>query len=218
MKTLGLAFVLVALAAGCSKKAEDKPKEQAPARNVPSRDFSPGPLAGSDGERPERVRPPDRMQPPDRGDQQGRGGGGTWNDRRAEYDTDGDGQLSDEERETMKEARRAERDARREEMVAKYDADGDGQLSDAERAVMKTERVQGMVDRLDGDGDGKLTQAELEDGRGGGRRGRRGPPIDFATADTDHDGSLSADELGAAMPDRGPGGFRREPDPAGDVE
>jgi Ca2+-binding EF-hand superfamily protein len=205
-------LALAVLAAGCKKKSEQKPAAATPSRNVPDRDFRPGPLAGSDDdtERPDRVGPPMRRGGADR-----MGGGGPMSDRRAAFDTDGDGQLSDEEREAMRETRRAEKEERRAEMTAKFDKDGDGQLSEEERKPMKVERVQGMVTRLDADGDGKLSQAEFENGP---RGRRRGPPIDFATADTDKDGSLSADELVAAMPERRRDGDGDEPPAPGDVQ
>lgn len=60
--------------------------------------------------------------------------------RRAEmikkYDKDGDGKLSDEEREAMKK----DHAGRRAEMVKKYDKDGDGKLSDEERKAMMEDR------------------------------------------------------------------------------
>jgi Ca2+-binding EF-hand superfamily protein len=209
----GLLAVAAALyLSGCSKdrakpasdtSASQQAQSGAPERNQPRRNAGPGPLAG-------RHQPPmDRQRPPEGGPRGGQ-------DRRAQFDTDGDGQLSDEERTAMKESMQAEREARRAEQMAKFDTDGDGKFSDAERAVMRTERMQNMVTKLDADGDGKVSQAELEARRDGKRGGNR-PPMDFAAADTDHDGALSAEELGAAMPDRGDrGGFRRhdrdEPD------
>ena len=193
---LGLAAA--AAIAGCSKDSA-KPAagtsagSQAVAGSAngeePHRNGGPGPLAGRRGDRPDRDHGP--------GDDLG-GPGGGWADRRAQFDTDGDGQLSDDERAAMKASMQAEREQRRQDMIAKFDKDGDGQLSDDEKLAMKTERAQGMVTHLDSDGDGKVSQAEL-DAAGGGRHG---PPIDFAAADTDHDGALSAAELAAAMPDR----------------
>jgi hypothetical protein len=131
-------------------------------------------------------------------------------ERIAQFDANGDGQLDEAEREQMREARQAEREARRAEKLAEHDTNGDGQLDDAERQVMKQQRVQGMFDRLDANGDGKLDQSELpaRDGANEGRRRRGPPPIDFATADTNKDGVLSSEELGAAMPERGRRGRR----------
>ena len=224
-----IALVLAALA-GCKKSSESKPAaSDRPERDVPQRDFRAGPLAGTD--RPEREVPPPRREVPDRDPGAGApaepGAGpsvpGTrqgWKQRREEFDTDGDGSLSDDERAAMRDEMRAERDARRAERMAQFDSNGDGQLDENERAAMKAERVQGMVDRLDQDGDGKLTQAELDAARAGraGGRGGRGPGrgIDFATADSNGDGVLDADELGAAMPER----RRRDGDgpPPGDTQ
>jgi hypothetical protein len=145
------------LFAACGSSNDSKPttsSDQAPARNA----APPGPMA--------RQMPPDRNQPPDR--------------------------------------QMPSRDDRRQQMMQQFDKDGDGQLSDDERAAMKAARAQDMFQRLDADGDGKVTQAELDAAPGRGRR-----MIDLATADTDHDGALSAAELTAAMPDRhgGPGGW-----------
>jgi hypothetical protein len=53
-----------------------------------------------------------------------------------EFDKDGDGKLSPEERTAMQEARKAKMEERRKEMLAKYDADKDGKLSPEERAAM----------------------------------------------------------------------------------
>lgn len=72
-----------------------------------------------------------------------------------EFDTDGDGQLSREERQAARERRMAEggRGAERLKRIKeRFDADGDGVLSDEERQA-----------------------ARAEMGRDGGRRGRRGP-------------------------------------------
>jgi hypothetical protein len=168
-------------------QASGRADDEAPHRNV-----GPGPLGGR------RTAPPPRQGPPE--DRRG----GAWSDRRAEFDTDGDGQLSADEHAAMKDAMQAEREQRRADMMAKFDKDADGQISDEERTAMRAERVQGMVTHLDTDQDGKVSQAELEADHGGRRR-----PIDFAAADTDHDGALTAAELQAVMPDRGGrGGFR----------
>ena len=57
-------------------------------------------------------------------------------DMRAEaiklFDKDGDGKLSEEEEQAM-------REARRKMMMEKFDKDGDGELSEAERAEMRKE-------------------------------------------------------------------------------
>ncbi|MGA0845733.1 MAG: EF-hand domain-containing protein, partial [Luteolibacter sp.] len=51
-----------------------------------------------------------------------------------EFDADGDGQLSQEERKAAHEARIARMQARRAAVLEKFDADGDGELNEEERA------------------------------------------------------------------------------------
>jgi len=50
-----------------------------------------------------------------------------------QYDTDGDGTLSDTEKTAMEEARKAE-------FIKKFDTDGDGSLSDAEKEAAEAQR------------------------------------------------------------------------------
>ncbi|QBG48573.1 hypothetical protein EGM51_14610 [Verrucomicrobia bacterium S94] len=99
------------------------------------------------------------------------------------YDADGDGQLSETERETMRSemrqrgGQRGERGERPnfEEMLKKYDADGDGKLNETERETMRSEMRQrggqgrrgpggtaAMLKKYDTDGSGELSAAELE--------------------------------------------------------
>ncbi len=106
--------------------------------------------------------------------------------RLAEMDTDGDGEISDEERE----AARAKREA---EMKARLDTNKDGTVSDEERDAARKQRATTMHDRLDRDGDGKLTAAELADSPMG--------RMDI-NADTNGDGVITVDELDAAMKER----------------
>jgi Ca2+-binding EF-hand superfamily protein len=49
------------------------------------------------------------------------------------FDANHNGTIDPEEREAMK----AQREARRAEMLKKYDADGDGKLSDSEREALR---------------------------------------------------------------------------------
>jgi hypothetical protein len=76
------------------------------------------------------------------------------------YDTDGDGELSREER-------RAVRDAARDAFIAKYDTDGDGEISNEERDAVKAD----FIKRYDTDGDGALSKDELPWGGPGQRCG-----------------------------------------------
>lgn len=80
------------------------------------------------------------------------------------FDTDGDGVLSDSEREAAREARRAEREAHHQAMLAKYDADGDGALSEEERQAASEAEGIPMLGR-GGPRDGRGPE------EGGGRMG-----------------------------------------------
>jgi hypothetical protein len=102
-----------------------------------------------------------------------RAGGFNREEMMKQYDTDGDGQLSDEERTAMR-ARFGGRSGggqgggqrggfNREEMMKQYDKDGDGQLSEDERAAM-SESFNRMRNNSSGDG-----------GAGGQRRPRPAP-------------------------------------------
>jgi len=79
-------------------------------------------------------------------------------------DTDGDGRLSDAEREAAK----AKFQEKRKEFVAKHDQDGDGTLNDAERAAAREAikaRLMEAKNKFDTDGDGKLNEAERKAAR-----------------------------------------------------
>ncbi len=84
---------------------------------------------------------------------------GSFADRMSQFDLDGDGFLSDEERQAMREARHAE-------MLARFDLDGDGELSGEERLAARqarfedSDRGQALMRRFDVDGDGVLDETE----------------------------------------------------------
>jgi hypothetical protein len=82
----------------------------------------------------------------------------------AEFDADGDGELSEEECAAAREAHRAEREARREtrlaELLAEFDADGDGELNEEERAAAHAARQAELLAQFDADGDGVLNEEE----------------------------------------------------------
>jgi Ca2+-binding EF-hand superfamily protein len=114
-----------------------------------------------------------------------------WEERRkermAKLDTDGDGEISDQERE-------AARDVRQKSMLDRFDKNKDGTLDETERAEIRRERSAEMHKRLDRDGDGTLTLDELKQSRF----------RNFgADVDADHDGNISDDELDAALKARG---------------
>ena len=103
-----------------------------------------------------------------------------------------------------------ERQARRDEFMARYDTDGDGQLSDAEAEQARQDRrermeamrqqqrermQQAMLERFDINGNGELDESERETARAEFEKRR----ADFvAQYDTDGDGELNETERGAA--------------------
>jgi Ca2+-binding EF-hand superfamily protein len=87
-----------------------------------------------------------------------------------EFDKDGDGQLSEAEKEAAREKYprmghgRHGRDMEA-RMLAKYDANKNGQLDPEEREVARRDREarrDEMLKRFDTDGDGKLSESERE--------------------------------------------------------
>jgi Ca2+-binding EF-hand superfamily protein len=143
------------------------------------------------------------------------------------FDADGDGELSEEERQAVRDyfrQRREEQMQRR--LVERFDADGDGVLNeeeqlnaDAEMEARRVERQARMTERFDTDGDGKLSEAENQAAREsfrGGRGGRGGG--DGANRwrdavqryDQDGDGELNLDESYAAYLDQFDQRSRRE--------
>ena len=91
----------------------------------------------------------------------GGGHGGMWK----QFDKDGDGKLSDQERADMKAAWAVRREARQKEMLAKFDKDGDGKLSVEEKAeAWKSgagEIRKKRFAELDKNGDGKISTDEI---------------------------------------------------------
>ena len=113
-------------------------------------------------------------------------------ERVAAYDSDGDGKISDAEREVA-------RDKRAEQMRARLDADQDGQISETERQAGRVQRTENMRTQFDTDADGKLTPEEL----------KSSPFARFAIDNVDKDGNgdVSAAELDAAI--KAKAGLRR---------
>ncbi|MBA3498769.1 MAG: hypothetical protein M4D80_11560 [Myxococcota bacterium] len=114
--------------------------------------------------------------------------------RMGDADTNGDGEISDEERQ-------AARAKREQEMKDRLDANKDGVVSEEERNNAMRQRAVDMHARFDKDGDGKVSSVELE----------AAPFGRFdASADTNNDGQVSVDELDTAIRERRQGGaFRR---------
>ena len=84
------------------------------------------------------------------------------------FDTDGDGKLSEEERETAK-AAMAERKAA---FMDKHDTNGDGEIDEDEKKAIKA----AFLAKYDTDGDGKMNEEERKSARadGAGFHGRHG--------------------------------------------
>jgi len=80
---------------------------------------------------------------------------------------------------------------RRRKRMAELDTDGDGKISEEERKLARHKRAEDMLSHADADGDGKVTPDELAQGRF-----RR---LDPASLDTNKDGTVSVDELDAAL-------------------
>ncbi len=102
----------------------------------------------------------------------------------AEFDTDGDGTLNEEERAAAKAAHGERMKARKAEMLEKFDKDGDGELNEEEKKAMNEAMKARMLEKFDKDGDGELSAEEraemrkaMSKRRGGPRHGarRKGP-------------------------------------------
>ena len=139
------------------------------------------------------------------------------------FDTDGDGTLSDAERDTMRQAMRERREQRMlERMTDRFDEDGDGVLNDEERLnaeaeleARRMEREIRMIERFDTDGDGVLSEAENQAARdrfsrGRGDQAQGGWQRTIEKYDADGDGELNLDESYKAYLDRFDQRTRRE--------
>ena len=125
-------------------------------------------------------------QPPGVGDGPPRGKPGERHQKMLEkFDADGDGSLSDAEKQAAKEAFEARRAEHREKMMLKhFDEDGDGVLSEPEQAAAQEAHEQRLA-KFDLDGDGELSREEHQAARaerraqkkaGDGQcKGKRGP-------------------------------------------
>ena len=139
----------------------------------------------------EQRLPEDKSESSQRG---GRGDRGDFAARMTQFDLDGDGFLSKEERDAMREAFQAER-------LARFDLDGDGEVSREERRAARQDRFensdrgQALMRQFDANGDGVLDdeeQAALDAHNEEQRAARDAERI--AQYDLDGDGELSAEE------------------------
>lgn len=122
----------------------------------------------------------------------------------AEFDTDGDGVLSDAEKAAMK----AAMESKKEEFIAKHDADGDGVLNSEERAAAKAAmeaahaaKITTKFEELDTDSSGGLSAAEFAAGAPEGADANK-VAVHYAKLDVNSDGSVTAEEF-AARPKKG---------------
>lgn len=150
---------------------------------------------------------------------QGKGKGGKDGGRKMpphimeQFDTDGDGQLNEEERETMRVALGAEgrpigregqgRKGRRqmspemrEKILAEFDADGDGELNEDERAAARAAAAERRGERPEGE------EGKKDKGKGKGKNGKGNREEMMKKYDTDADGKLSEEEREALKADR----------------
>jgi len=158
-------IVLVAgLAMGASAQS-DSPREGRRDGALRGPDTKPFVLDGAERDRPARFgdRGPQRRGA-ERGEgAEGRRGPGMGPELLEQFDTDGDGKLSETEREAVK----AHMEAKKAAFIKKYDLDADGALNDEETAAMKAtikEKMEAMkaelLTKFDADGDGELTGEE----------------------------------------------------------
>lgn len=117
------------------------------------------------------------------------------------FDADGDGLLSETERQAARAARRAE-------VLERFDADGDGALSETEHQAAREAKRREFMARFDEDGDGRFSYQERgRIGRHhpgfGGRVGHHGVGPEVRRRaflehfDSDGDGALGDAELAA---------------------
>ena len=96
------------------------------------------------------------------------------------YDTNKDGQLSDQEKTALRADMKAKHEQMKQQMLAKFDTNKDGKLDDAERQAAKNVRQEERFNKLDTDGNGQISLSEFKaghqgkQGRFGGMRGHRG--------------------------------------------
>ena len=96
------------------------------------------------------------------------------------YDTNKDGQLSDQEKTALKADMQAKHEQRKQQMLAKLDTNKDGKVDDAERQAAQNARAEARFQKLDTDGNGQLSLGEFKaahqgkQGRFGGMHGHRG--------------------------------------------
>ena len=92
------------------------------------------------------------------------------------YDTNKDGQLSDQEKTALRADMKAKHEQMKQQMLTKFDTNKDGKLDDAERQAAQNVRQEERFKKLDTDGNGQISLSEFKAGHQGkqGRFGMRG--------------------------------------------
>jgi len=119
------------------------------------------------------------------------------------FDSDGDGKLSDEEREKARKQMPGKGRKLPPEVLQKFDKDGDGKLSDEERAAFRKQMVANgrklpphLMQRFDTDGDGTLSDEE----RAGAKQAWEDRKQEMIKKfDANGDGKLSVEERREAI-------------------
>jgi Ca2+-binding EF-hand superfamily protein len=126
------------------------------------------------------------------------------------YDKNKDGELSDEEREALREEFRKRGEQRRQEFMERYDKNGDGDIDDSEREAIRADREKRrdeFMKKWDKDGNGDIDEKEREAIRESFRKRREEATAKY---DENKDGILSFEEMDKAREDgafEGGGGF-----------
>ena len=86
-----------------------------------------------------------------------------------QFDTDGDGQLNEQEKAAAKEAMQQRRETAKAKRLERFDTDGDGELSKEERKAAREAMAQkraeikaAVLENFDANGNGKLDEGERE--------------------------------------------------------
>jgi len=145
--------------------------------------------------------PAARGDPGDRGDR----GAQARDAMMRQFDTDGDGELSDAERQAARAQWEARAGEGRQVMMRRYDKDGDGELSESERQAARAEIGQlrdqireRIMPQYDLDGNGELNDQERE-AAGPAFRAEYERIRTVATLDLDGSGDVDATELARAV-------------------
>ena len=83
------------------------------------------------------------------------------------YDTNKDGQLSDQEKTALRADMKAKHEQMKKEMLTKFDTNKDGKLDDAERQAAKNARQEERFKQVGTDSDAQISLSEFKAGHHG---------------------------------------------------